>query len=806
MLNKNRLSKSIFRLNKNSKIFTFKENDKNDYDLIFNLSFFSLNSVEKINFFFSNKNNKPGIYEKSSSISNKITFMLDKSRKLDLQQEIKIKSIDYKNFINYNKITLYACNKFNNIIDTYDINLSKNLFDLKKSYIDNINEKKEREKILNKQSYLEYSNNTFKTRINIENKYRVECSIFFNNKVYTSKKTNLSIIEFKREEFNDLYDNIDMYFSDKKNLKLDYSIKYILPGKVETYNQSLDLDIKNYSIKSKKRFSNNLFKNIKITQQIDEDKKTTLRIQSFNDQILKKKISISSINNFNNKKIKLFKVKNNTDKKSEIDNSQLNIENVSFYKENNLDIDNIVLSYNDTELKFFKKDLITLNNSIDQRVYKDTLLENNYYKKLYDFYKTLEQNFKIEAFFDKNITGLINEKMILNIGSFKNDAESFGYNQEENDQNLSDEINFLKSCIFSLEKVYMFNKNIFDVKVVNFKIDDVFDFNNISSNTIESNKSLNLLSSSLKGFLKNRREINPIEKIMTKINSNENADLIYVIDNLSDFEYEVEYNFYVIPVDKTLKLVKNKGFDKQSYLNNNIYVANNPSNLVDIKESNKNLNLFLNQILPSNFSFLKKEKIKKLFLNKENIQDSNNTLCKEIINNTFNIKSQFATKKIDKNIIFKEFSNNILELKSDLKKPAVVFNSLFVSNNKLQKKESKSKFRINRDIIIDLKDTNINNVSDNDQLKIRYIVYSQNENNKNYVNLNKNLFPSYFFDLNTQNYEIYEDVEKNTKYLGININLDELNLNIGNSQYNILIQYTYIKNGLYINNKNTIRL
>ena len=57
MLSKNRFAKKIFRTIREEDVY-FKENDKKEYDLVFDISFSSLKEIEKINFYFDYDNNK----------------------------------------------------------------------------------------------------------------------------------------------------------------------------------------------------------------------------------------------------------------------------------------------------------------------------------------------------------------------------------------------------------------------------------------------------------------------------------------------------------------------------------------------------------------------------------------------------------------------------------------------------------------------------------------------------------------------------------------------------------------------------
>jgi len=804
MLSKNRFAKKIFRTIREEDVY-FKENDKKEYDLVFDISFSSLKEIEKINFYFDYDNNKPGIYEKSTSVSNKFTYLIDKSRSLENSKKIILNSLNYEIFSIYNKITLIAYNKYNNVVDSSVIKLSKSLSVLKDQFVQSSTKANKRFDILKNSSYLEYNEDLIKTRINIEKKYKVACKIYFNNKIYTQTKKNRNIIIFSREDFSDLYDEIDFYFMRNNILNLEYCIEYSYLKDTERYNQTFTLNKKEYSVKNKKRVSNKLYNSIKVTQTIDKQNKSSISISVYDKNISNKEINIDAINNFNNKKIKLFSQKNN-DKKNEISNNSLNLENMTFFRENNDQIDNIDIKYKDLTLKIFKKDIKTIKSTLEEEVSKETKNNNSFYKKIIDFYNVLRNNFIIKSNINLNLQSLVEEKFEINIGSFKNVAESFGYNQEENDQNLNDEINFLKSCIFSLEKVYSYNKDVFDVKTVNFKLEDLFDLNNIQSNMIISNKNLNLDSKSLNGFLKYNKKENIINKALIKLKQQKNSDLTNILEKSNNFEYEVSYNLYAVPVDKTLKLIKNSGFNKNNFVKYGIYTASNDSNSNDIKDSNRNLSLFLDQVLPSNFSFTEKQRLKKLFLSKENIIESNNIFCKELITNTQNLNAELASLRIDKKIFSKSAKSNNKLVDSSLK-PKVISSNLYITNNKIQKRKTANKYGINRDIIIDIKDTNISNVDFADKLKIRYIIFSADENNINFINKNKSKFSSYFFDLEKENYEIYENIGNNTKFIGIDIDENERkNILSNNKKYNILVEYTYIEKDLYIKNKNVISL
>tara|TARA_B100000212_G_scaffold152554_1_gene114891 strand:- start:6869 stop:9364 length:2496 start_codon:yes stop_codon:yes gene_type:complete len=831
MLLDTRFSKNIFkRINEDN--ITFNKEKDNSFSLNFVLPVNISNKIFKFCFIFEDKLSKSRFYDIKASRNNKIEVLYDSAKVLDSELSISLKQVDYEKYLFSDKITIYAYNKFKNILDKTEILLTKSLEDKKDLAKLKIKSLKSKKELLEEIPVLNVSKGIF----NFKSVYRsndfkiISCSIFFNNKSYKSDIEKSGLIEFNKKKFRDLYNDLNDSFYKNKSVKVNYEIQIHnrLVNRSTYHIDSIVLDRNMFlnDFSTKEYLKNRVYNSILVSNTIDKDGKNKIKV-NFKNKLFKDRIKLEEVLDSKSKKISLFKGKESDNLK--VTEKEIFEQDLSFYTKSSKRFDSLVFSIDNEKIRIRKEDILKVDKKINLKQKKlFNQDKQSYHKNFIKFYRVLRENFKITSTFNHSSRNFFSESFSLNVGNFKKVAESFGYNQEENDQNLDDEINFLKSSIFVIEKSYYFNNELFDVKQKNFKLEDLFDFKNIKNNTINSNKDLNLNTQSFSGFLSNRysKKYQNLLKIVSLDDSEDLYRKLSILKNIEMFTYSVKYNIYAIPVDKKLKVIKESGYDLSQLSKRKIYVAQNPGNDSNINLGNKTLNEFLNQVLVKGINFSKRENIKKNFLSKENTDSNNIDFCKNIINNSIIINSEFLIKSFDNNLIESEVKNSsVRNSKKDLL-PKVVFNRVFVEKGKIKRNRniSSSMSSINHDIVLDITDTKLDSLEDLNDIRLKYLFYkdigyingdisnlSKIGNDvfysKEYINKNKSDFSSYFIANDLKNMSIKN--ENNKKYLCLNIENENILLDILqdiNSRYKILIEYTYIKDDILIECQNIVNL
>ena len=130
MLLDTRFSKNIFKRINEDNITFIKEKD-NSFSLNFVLPVNLSNKIFKFCFIFEDKLSKSRFYNIKNSRNNKIEVLYDSAKVLDSELSISLKQVDYEKYLFSDKITIYAYNKFKNILDKTEIFLTKSLEDKK---------------------------------------------------------------------------------------------------------------------------------------------------------------------------------------------------------------------------------------------------------------------------------------------------------------------------------------------------------------------------------------------------------------------------------------------------------------------------------------------------------------------------------------------------------------------------------------------------------------------------------------------------------------------------------------------------
>tara|TARA_B100000427_G_scaffold329505_1_gene346011 strand:+ start:3391 stop:5871 length:2481 start_codon:yes stop_codon:yes gene_type:complete len=821
----NSFLKKIFKPLRLSDI-DLKRNDSNkDFNLIFNISLVSSSNLKKISILFEDREYFSGSYRVKDTNENKISLEYLNLDENSDNIKIELEPKDYNSYLSSNIITIFGYDSYGILLDKIYLKLSKSLNDIKSDLIKETKQKEKYNLLLKNLDKLEVKDDILFLRCNNEEiKY---CTIYFKNKKHVKFFEGKKGIYFLKEEYRDLYDDINDEFSKKEFIEINYEICFSSEGKDYHSTDAFTFSRKKsyMLLNTNSRIKNRLFNNLKITKFIDEDKKSKINL-SFKDKSFTNKnnlgmaLNIKSINDNENKSLEVYKTNNTFNLTSNI--NEISKSGNYFYTKNNKDINNITLSYKNIDLSINKENFTSIfQNNIVSSIEDENKSKSKFYEGLINFYEILRDNFKINSNFTNNSSNIFSESFEINLGSFKKVADFFGYNQEENDKNLDDEINFLKSSIFTIEKVLLFNNEVFDIKTKNFKIEDLFDLKNIKKNTIFSNKSLNIASNNLSfhiNSLKGKNYKNLIKVLGLKDN---NTYKSYLLKNLEDFNISVEYYLYAIPIHKDMKLIRNIGIDNNFYLKNKIYLPLNENNSDNIKKSSKTLNDYLNQILNVNTSFKLREELKYNFLTQEKIIENNIEFTKSILKNTRSIDNQIKTSAINKEF----FKNKELDENNTLNSnPSIAYNNISVNKNKIEIINKPSGISTLKDcnVIIDITDTNLFNIESKKEIRIKYLFFTDisfmgdrsrkfekiGESlfySKSYMLKNKNLFNTYFICISHKDIEII--LHNKRKFIGFSINkssdlykdLDNLDLN-----YKLLLEYTYIKDDIFIKYQNTL--
>ena len=822
---KSSFTKKIFRFLNKTDVFFSNEGDEEKLVInsVVNRNLNIKDNVSKFIIKFDNIDSTTRVYNVNPTYIDSVEYYTNLFN--NNEYSIKLNKSKYENYLFSNKIILYAVNKYNSVIDYIEIKLPNTLEEIKEDFISNKIERLEKIKTSNNIHDMRIVNNNivFSTSKSSLPSNSI-CTIFLNNKIFTKKPNSKGDIVFKKEDDSEIYDNIAEICNINKNFNIDYEISYKdSSNQIRKFSSTLNINSKILDPYTKKRSINKIKNNIKLKRLIKSDGNNVLSISYLNNKDLKSNsIYIKSINDISNKSIKIFDSKENKDKLSP---SEVLNASSGFYIENNNKLKDITLKTGNIEFN------VKANEILEESYYKEDIDYNNeiidknfYYKNLLEFYSVLSKNFTIIHEIDINKSDFSKEKFELKLGKFKKVAELFGYASESNDTTLDDEINFLKSANFVLEKTYKYKGITFDIKTKFFKIDDLFNFKEIKDNVLISDSNIDLSSNAIKEvFINNEKERFAIEKINASSDLDAN-ELIEDLEDLRDFSIKVEYNLFAIPIINEIKEIKNKGFDNIIFNKNKTYVAKNPGNSDNIKSANKILNNFLDHTLIENYSFTKKEKIKSYFLSESDVIKNNTRFSKELVKNGKTINTEVFSQTIDINSIENKIKSSYKSFDKKNKKdnPKILLCNIFVENNIVKSnKNKKNNIGVDDyDVVIDITNTKLNTIKNESEVKIKYLFLSDLSNERDdvknyqrigkikfysneYMKNNKNRFFTYFYNLEDNKIKIKNLDSK--KLLCFNIN-KEYRLEKTKSKHKLLIEYTYTKQNKFIKYKNILDL
>ena len=777
--NSNIIDNNYFNSPKNSNNTLFKSEN---FDINNNNNFKLLNIAKE------NQNIKD--VSLSQKFTKNISFNFNKVSNKNSKRSLKSNT-------SYNSIDKYDNNKNENN------NIDNNMIDKLKKEKENLEEKLEKEKIINKEKniYIEIlkqaiNNNilknkslsTFEKATKELNKNSFDLIIEYTKYKFDNERIKKSII-MQKVLIDDMKNELDNLRKDKKQLQdemLKYKTNYTkMKEKLNEYEIKLkdfkkSEDNLKINLNKQKNVCFNMQKEINILKQKNED------LIEINEKVSKEKCIVNieekSLEDYKkilhekNNEIKELK-KENMDLLTNVDLKDRKLEELLENKDNNKIENNN--NINTFSTKYFLEQIENLNNNIklkDLEIYTMKTNENNLKKIIDESYEIIKEIYKnIQIKSNEISENDLNQEKKLILKSIKEINEHIN---TDNNGNISlneklKTINEFNNIIKTHIELLFKNMNIIKIN-----------FNDNNKETInKQDKQDNNKISNINVFNSQNGQNNALNNININTDNNNN------VSRVNNFNKKKINNDIFKKIDITLN-----SFNTHNSEKNNIYKYNNRIKLNQNYGKNKNLKL-------NNTTTLQKNNLEK---NSIIFKSNLSPLSKDLFTNTTSNKGLTKIGDLVESILSDDKPNKKSSNKLSLKVKELT--DLLNTNQ-----NSNKNFNKNNIIIKNIKKPKINISEENDKINNTINIFPSNPKieDKNKINMfysltNKNTARKNYNDKQDNKEILYKNTIGGNSNTNINSSLSNLpiilNFSLNNHKKAISSSNTYLNRNIHINN------